>query len=472
MKAARRAHGRKTAAALALVGLIAAGGRESAATSNTTVMNVSGFGEPLQEIRDELPGTTARFAQFAGGQHEFTDVEDIPRLGPLFNSRSCGSCHFQPALGGSGAFISEVRIRRNPSGGPLHIFATDNMLRAGPQTQGLLTFFDNGLASMPVGCQLTAPRCGKSACQRQEAATTTFTKKLVVCDPTSRDFNAGLNCVAQRQSQALFGLGFVEAVDDATFDALAASQPISIRGTVRRVDELGRTRVARFGWKDDMATLRGFAGVAYINEMGITNPDNPTELSQCALNVVKYGVVLDHDDEPEDEIDNDGRSDTDRFVDFMRALDAPPPLQEDADAQAGHALFDGIGCGGCHVDTLTTAAAPSQFVPPTTGSVPIDPVLLDTYLGNKTFHPFSDFLLHDMGSLGDGITSGAAGPRLMRTAPLWGVRAKSFLLHDGRARTIEEAVAFHDGQAAAARDLFAALGGTERLQVTTYLNAH
>src|SRR5262249_61604058 len=124
-------------------------------------------------------------------------------------------------------------------------------------------------------------------------------------------------------------------VDDATFDTLAAVQPPAIRGTVKRVDELGQTRVARFGWKDDTATLRAFGGGASLNEMGITNPDNPTELSACARNVVsKYGVVLDEDAEPEDEIDNDGRSDTDRFVDFMRALDAPPTLDEDADALA------------------------------------------------------------------------------------------------------------------------------------------
>jgi hypothetical protein len=79
---------------------------------------------------------------------------------------------------------------------------------------------------------------------------------------------------------------------------------------------------------------------------------------------------------------------------------------------------------------------------------------LNGFLANKTFHPFSDFLLHDMGSLGDGITSGTAGPKQMRTAPLWGIRGKSRFLRGGRAETVQDAIGLHDGQGAAARDAF------------------
>jgi len=178
---------------------------------------------------------------------------------------------------------------------------------------------------------------------------------------------------------------------------------------------------------------------------------------------------LDVDDDPEDQTDADGRADIDRFADFMRALAPPPTLDQNADARAGHLVFTRIGCAGCHVENIKTAGNPSQFVPPTTGGVPIDFVLLEGYLDNQVFHPFSDFLLHDMGSLGDGITSGAAGPRMMRTAPLWGVRAKSRLLHDGRAETIAEAVAFHDGQGAAARDAFQALPQMQQNQLVAFL---
>jgi Di-haem oxidoreductase, putative peroxidase len=455
--------------AIVAAGILVAGAGPAAATSNTRVTNLSGFGDPLQAIQNEVAfGITQRFQQFAEGQLEFVDVEELPRGGPIFNSRSCGACHFQPAVGGSGEFINEVRIRNNTAGGPLHIFGSDNILRLGPQTQGSLTIFPTGVHSTPIGCQITSPNCIKSVCQQEEATRTTFATTLRICDPTSASFTGGQNCTAERQSTPLFGFGFIEAVADATFDAIAAAQPAAIRGVVKRVTEFGRTRVARFGWKDDVATLRNFSSDAYLNEMGITNPDRPNELTNCALNVTQFGVLLDAADDPEDETEDDGRADTDRFADFMRALDVPPTLQLSNDASQGQALFHVI-CSGCHVETIRTAADPSQFIPPTTGGVPIDNVLLEVFLDNEDFHPFSDFLLHDMGSLGDGITSGAAGPRMMRTAPLWGIRAKSKLLHDGRATTIEEAVAFHDGQGATARNVFASLTAQQKAQIVAFL---
>ncbi len=448
-------------AAIALIG--SRGGAETVAT-------LSGFGVPLAAIRTEAAtGTTARLALFADGQRTFIEVDDLPKLGPVFNGRSCGGCHFQPALGGSGAFINEVRVRNDPTGGPLHIFASDNILRGGPQHEGPMTFFANGLESTPIGCQVTSPRCRHSACQREEMHRSTFKPDLPICDPTSKAFAGGANCVAERQSTALFGLGFVEAIDDGTFQAIAAGQPDAIRGTVKTVTEYGRFRVARFGWKDDMATLRAFAAGAYLNEVGITSPDQPHEVSTCAMKKTRFGVALAKADEPEDPTGADGRADIDRFADFMRALDAPPTADEDADAQAGETLFGTVGCAGCHVATITTAATPSSFLPPSTGGVPVDPVLADQMLGGQTIHPYSDFLLHDMGALGDGIASGAAGPRMMRTAPLWGVRAKSRLLHDGRASTIEEAVGYHDGQAAASRAAFQALPDGDRARVVAFL---
>ena len=102
---------------------------------------------------------------------------------------------------------------------------------------------------------------------------------------------------------------------------------------------------------------------------------------------------------------------------------------------------------------------PAAFVPKTTGGITRSATSLNGFLGNKQIHPYSDFLLHDMGSLGDGITSGAAGPRQMRTSPLWGVRAKGRFLHDGRAESIAEAIGLHDGQAAAARNAFNGIDG-------------
>ena len=436
----------------------------------TTITNLSGFGIPLDGILVEAAqGHNDDLATFAGGQLTFTEVDSLPELGPIFNSRSCGACHFQPALGGSGQFINEVRVRNNTAGGPLHIFASDSILRAGPQKQGTTTIFPAGLESTPLGCQITSPRCAQSTCQTEEASRTTFATTLKICDPTSGAFLSGTNCTAERQSTPLFGFGLVEAVANSTFVAIANGQPPAIRGTVKTVVELGATRVARFGWKDDVATLRGFAADAYLNEIGITNPDAPNERSSCALGVTKFGVLLDAADDPEDTIQSDGRADIDRFADFMRGLAPPPTLNQSNSAQAGHTLFNQIGCGGCHVESITTAANPAAFVPPTSGGVPITSSL-NNILANQTFHPFSDFLLHDMGSLGDGITSGAAGPRMMRTAPLWGVRAKSRLLHDGRAEEIETAIDLHDGQAASAAAQFQGLTDGQRQAILDFLN--
>ena len=436
----------------------------------TTITNLSGFGIPLDGILVEAAqGHNDDLATFADGQLTFTEVDSLPELGPIFNSRSCGACHFQPALGGSGQFINEVRVRNNTAGGPLHIFASDNILRAGPQKQGTTTIFPAGLESTPLGCQITSPRCTQSTCQTEEANRTTFATTLKICDPTSSAFLSGTNCTAERQSTPLFGFGLVEAVANSTFVAIANGQPPAIRGTVKTVVELGATRVARFGWKDDVATLRGFAADAYLNEIGITNPDAPNERSSCALGVTKFGVLLDAADDPEDTIQSDGRADIDRFADFMRGLAPPPTLNQSNSAQAGHTLFNQIGCGGCHVESITTAANPAAFVPPTSGGVPITSSL-NNILANQTFHPFSDFLLHDMGSLGDGITSGAAGPRMMRTAPLWGVRGKSRLLHDGRAEEIEDAINLHDGQAAAAAAQFQGLTDGQRQAILDFLN--
>jgi CxxC motif-containing protein (DUF1111 family) len=108
-------------------------------------------------------------------------------------------------------------------------------------------------------------------------------------------------------------------------------------------------------------------------------------------------------------------------------------------------------------------------LPPSTGGVPISSTL-NNALANQTFHPYSDFLLHDMGALGDGITSAAAGPTFMRTSPLWGLRAKSVFLHDGRAGDIPTAISLHDGQGKAAADKFGALTTQQQDNLVYFLN--
>jgi len=429
-------------------------------------VNLDGFGAPLPGIAQDA----SDLGIFATGQINFKEIETLPQVGPIMNGVSCAGCHSQPAIGGGGLFINEIRVRNNPQAGPVHIFAVDNFLRNGPQTQNGTAIFPQGIEAEPLGCQITAPGCELSACQREEVAKTTFSNSLATCDPTSADFQNGGNCVVGRAALALFGDGLVEAVADATFEQLAKSEPAAIQGTVKMVTEnfITVAHVGRFGWKDDHATLRGFAGDAYLNEMGITNPDNQQEVSQCALDETAYGLQL-QDTGLEDTIDPDQRADVDRFSDFMRGLAPPPTLPQTTSAQNGARLFNSVGCAGCHTPSITTASNPAAFIFPTTGGVPISSTLSHT-LANQTFHPYSDFLLHNMGSLGDGITSGAAGPTMMRTPPLWGLRAKSQFLHDGRGPDMPTAISLHDGQGKAAAQAFGALSAQQQQDLINFLS--
>jgi CxxC motif-containing protein (DUF1111 family) len=114
-------------------------------------------------------------------------------------------------------------------------------------------------------------------------------------------------------------------------------------------------------------------------------------------------------------------------------------------------VFDAVGCGDCHVRTLATGPSPV------------------TALAFKTFAPYSDFLLHDMGPLGDGIEQGAATGRDMRTAPLWGVRLLTSYLHDGRAHTLRDAILAHDGQGRTAMQRFTALSAHKQGALIAFL---
>jgi hypothetical protein len=428
-------------------------------------IGLSGFGSPLQAVVN----SPSDLQTFANGQTNFKEIETAPELGPIFNGVSCAGCHSQPAIGGAGLFINEIRVRNNTAPGPVHIFAVDNMMRNGAQSQGNTPIFLGGVEAEPMGCQITVPGCQPSVCQQEELTRTSFQTSLPTCDPTSSSFASGANCVVGRAATPTFGLGLVEAVSNQTLIQLAQNEPSAVRGTVKEITELGQLRVGRFGWKDDHATLRAFAGDAYLNEMGITNTDNPNEVSMCALNLSQYGVLMQVANGVEDTPGPDGRADIDRFADFMRALSPPPILAQNSSSQNGMRVFQQLGCAGCHAMQLTTDANPASFVPSTTGGVKITS-RLNLALSRQTFHPFSDFLLHDMGALGDGITSGAAGPTMIRTAPLWGIRAKSQYLHDGRAGDIPTAISLHDGQGKAAATAFQALTAQQQQDLINFLN--
>ncbi|BDG05597.1 di-heme oxidoredictase family protein [Anaeromyxobacter oryzae] len=369
-----------------------------------------------------LPGLDAeQRARFEAGRAQFETREGIADgLGPIFNGVSggetpavaCASCHDVGGAGG-GSDLFETRFGRRLDGGG----------------------FD--------------PLAALGGTLLQAFAIPGFDAEKV---PAEADVTA------RRRSIPLFGLGLVDAVPDETFHSIAAAQREKTPETAGRVS-IATSRanrqpaVAKFGWKAQIQSLLEFAGSAYVNEMGITSSAFPVENCPGAA----PGTCDDGVADPED----DG-TDVARFRDFMTFLAPPPRGRITPGAVRGEAAFERVGCADCHVPTLTTGS--SRFAA----------------LDNKAFHPYSDFLLHDMGSLGDGIGGAQADAsgieavatrNEMRTQPLWGLRLVDRYLHDGRATTLPDAIAAHDGQAATARRRFFELGPDEQEDVVAFLKS-
>jgi CxxC motif-containing protein (DUF1111 family) len=355
--------------------------------------------------------------RFTRGRAAFEEARRVETgLGPLFNEVGCNRCHNKKGVGGAG--LQSAVLAGRLEGG---VF--DPLRREGGPSLA------NATLTLEADASRLVPRC------------------KLPSDGEPRPSDA--NVVTRRRTTPLFGLGLVDATPEATFTELARQQAAPIRGRVARVRSLatGQLEAGKFGWKAQAPSLHEFAGLALLMELGVTSPHFPSE--QPPLGDPGQLVDCDTVTDPED----DGTA-VARMTDFMRLLAPIAPLEPDAEARAGSALFDRVGCADCHVRTLTSGPSPIAA------------------LSEKTYAPFSDFLLHDMGSLGDGIAEGDAGPREMRTAPLWGARlaGTTRLLHDGRARSFEDAIARHDGQGAAARAAFEALSDRERLRLVAFLS--
>jgi CxxC motif-containing protein (DUF1111 family) len=250
--------------------------------------------------------------------------------------------------------------------------------------------------------------------------------------------------VTGRKTTPLFGLGLVDAVPDSTFENLALTNG----GKVNRVldPESGTRKIGKFGWKAQVSSLFVFSAEAYVNEMGITSPLFPAE--QCPNGDCAPIAACDPVADPEDNGD-----DVEAFADFMTLLAPIPRGPITASVTAGEEVFNRIGCAECHVSALTTG--PSAIAA----------------LNQVTFHPYSDFLLHHMGTLGDGIEQGKAAGDEMRTAPLWGLRLRSRFLHDGRATTHSAAIEAHDGAAKEAAQAFRRLTAADRQALLDFLGS-
>ena len=417
-----------------------------------TAVGAVGCGQNAEEVQstegavigEALPGTNA--AAFAAAKANFEQTETVQDgAGPIFNERSCSACHSNSATGGAGQNIER---------------------RYGTLTNGVF----NGL-----------PATGGSL--RQLFGIGGFNPSPGVNCNSGTDANPapGATIFAGRMTTPTFGLGLVELIPDGTIQGIAAAQPAAIRGIANThqinltsgIFTRGQTRVARFGWKAVHASLADFAADAYLNEMGITTTscaagqrvgDFATEnrANRAPTNAVINGcpddLVPGTDDDAAEELNNcaggvtEVQDDVANFAFFMRALAAPPRGIDNSNGR-GLTEFNREGCNGCHVTTTFTVTANGR---------------------SQSFTPFSDFLVHDMGTLGDGIGNdgdSVAVTRRMRTAPLWGIRFRNGLLHDARTSDKATAIRAHDGQGAAARNAFNGATAAQQNDLMLFLSS-
>ena len=366
--------------------------------------------------------------RFALDQQIYETAHDVTTgLGPVFNARACVDCHQNPVSGGASQF-TELRAGHRDANGN----------------------FVNPTVPIKDGAdQIT----GRSIIN--DRAVVPEAQEHIPVTEDIRALRAALNTL---------GDGFVEAIDDSTLLAIAARQPeISagrIHGEAIEVPVLeapGESRIGRFGWKDQHSSLLSFIGDAYLNEMGVTNRLRPKDTTTVGK------VTRD----PEDVPDSLGLADIDHFAQFIRGTKVPPRdevLARSASAVIGERLFASVGCGTCHVSSITTAR-PGTDIDGGTFVIP-------ERLGNKIIHPYSDFLLHDI-ETGDGIVQ--AGPQdtanKLRTAPLWGLRMRPRFMHDLRSLTLQNAIERHKGEAEHVIRRFHDLSQDEKQQVISFLES-
>jgi hypothetical protein len=377
-------------------------------------------GQPVQGL------TAAQLQRFFDGRNDYTHVlNEGEGLGPCFNKESCGNCH------------------ANPLGGP----GSQTVTRFGLAGKG---GFDP-LAEL--GGSLLQAVAINPACQ-----------EVIPDDSNVQSF---------RVTNGAMGYGLIEAIPDAALLANRDAQPPELQGIAHMVTafedpvppppQMPILHVGRFGWKAQVPTMLTFSADAALNEMGLTNrfvtQENAPNGNLALL--AQFDQVAD----PEDGPDSEGLHFIDRVATFQRYLTQPP--QTPRSGMSGEVIFNAIGCAVCHTPSFTTS----------------NDLDLEPALRNKAIRPYSDFLLHDMANNGDFIVQGAGTEQLLKTPPLWGLRTRDPLWHDGRvagdtfANRMAAVIALHDdqtdvvGQGEAAAQAFANLSVENKAKVIAFLDS-
>ena len=419
-------------------------------------------------------------AFFQDGLIRFQEVETVSNsanvgLGPRFNSNSCSSCHAQPAVGGTGAATNPQFSFVNNGvapGNTTPTFITAN----GPTREARFPFFFNPNGSVNTN----APNGGVedlfTITGRSDAGTCTSATNL-----PQPSFAAAIsaNNIIYRIPTPTFGSGLMENLDDSTLlinQAKNLNNNFGIGGTFNHNGNDGT--ISRFGWKAQNKSLHIFTGEAYNVEMGITNElfpqDRPlpgedqlaTGLPASCLNLSGKGYPEDTSN-PTSTPNAAVLDDVSAFANFMRFLAPPPPggvvlNGQQVSAQTistGASLFSSVGCATCHNPTPGTTQA-SRFAPA---------------LSDVSVPAYSDIEIHHMGNgLADNVSQGGAGGDQFRTAPLWGLGQRIFLLHDGRTSNLITAIqdhASHGSEATTVEQNFFDLSPTQQQEVLDFLRS-
>lgn len=250
----------------------------------------------------------------------------------------------------------------------------------------------------------------------------------------------GLPPAARRTTPPVLGMGLLDAVPDAEFMRLADPNDVDGDGVSGRPANLLGGVIGRFGRKAQVAHLDEFTEIALLQEQGITTAAFPAEL-------LPNGKPLPSDVDPVDTVEFSAR-DTGQLIAYMRFLAPPGPREEHRE---GEYLFISVGCAKCHVPELRTKDSESAA------------------LDAKTVRAYTDLLLHDMGPDLADICMGVASPSEFRTAPLMGLHIHTQFLHDGRAKTIDDAITMHGGEALGSVAKFRALDQTDTRRLLDFL---
>lgn len=383
---------------------------------------------------------------FSTGQHtEKTNenaiyTEQIGKVGPRFYNPSCVGCHFNNGRSiprGVGVTINNqaIKIGSNAAGAPHPLY--------GSSLQPFSTVGGSGIgeAQAQLSGFVAAPNYA-------DGTPNTLTKPVYnFINGTAPEF------FSVRNSPAFVGMGLLDAVPEADIIAIAnANNGAGISGRVQTVIDpvTGQTRLGRFGWKASSPSLKHQIASALNIEMGITSSIFPrldcgTNQTDCQNGAELNNTELDH------------------MVTYMATLGVPARRDlENAQALRGEVVFGETGCNACHKETLKTS--------------PYSPL---AEVRSQTIRPYTDLLLHDMGpGLADNLGEGVASGSEWRTAPLWGIGLtadvsgyREAYLHDGRAKTLHEAILWHDGEAANARRAYVAKSQADKDALIKFLKS-